>query len=201
VIELEGEARVKPLTAMEIQAVDHYVSTPGCSKGQAMRVAGYSRTVTDNPQKMFNKPNVAAEVRRRREIMARRAEVTEERIVAEYARIAFGSIAKFKKVDFNGGLYWDFTGATEEDLELIEAMDTETYVDGRGEESRIVKKLKIKPYPKLQALDALARHLGLFKDSVNVTHEVTLVDRMTRGRERVFSQQVIEGQAEKVEDA
>ncbi len=43
-------------------------------------------------------------------------------------------------------------------------MTIETYFDGKGENARQVKRIRIKPYDRLKALDKLAQHLGLGAD-------------------------------------
>ena len=49
----------------------------------------------------------------------------------------------------------------EDDWAAISEVQTEDYVDGRGEDARSVKKVKVKMHDKLRALDAMAKHVGI----------------------------------------
>ena len=93
-------------------------------------------------------------------------------------------LAKFKKVNDDGELYWDFTDATEEELQAITTLETATYMEGRGPASREVKRMKIGALDPLMALDKLARAYGLYQDNLNLSGETSLVDRINAGRKR-----------------
>src|SRR3546814_14755971 len=94
------------------------------------------------------------------------------------------TLAKFKKGAEDGSLYWDFTGATEEELKVIQGIATETYKDGRSKDARMVKKFKPVLVDPKSTLDSLARIQGLFNDKVTVEGELSLIDRIERGRKR-----------------
>jgi phage terminase small subunit len=173
------------LTEKQQLAVDGFLA--GKTKTQAMLDAGYSKKTAKFEQSLFKRPDVKAYLERRQKRLAKKFDLSQERIVAKYMQIAFGDevLARFKKVDEDdGSLYWDFTGATEEDLQLVQEMSTEIYQDGRGPGARKIKKFKVTAADQMRALDALARHLGMFNDKVTVQGELTLVDRILAGRKR-----------------
>ncbi len=106
-------------------------------------------------------PNVLARVNSIKEAAARKIakkyEVTQERLTKEYARIAF--------LDFS--IFFDNQGQ----LIPIQEMSAdakaslaglETVIVGGGDQVDYIK--KIKTYDKLKALGDLAKHLGFFKE-------------------------------------
>lgn len=174
------------LTPMQRKAIDAYFRN-GFVKSDACRQAGYSdSTANGNPAAVFKHPAVVAEVERRLEKQKRKYNVDEDFVIQRLARIANAGevLATYKKVNEDGSLSWDFTDATPDDLAVITELTTDTYQDGRGEGARTVKKFKVAVSDPKSALDSLARIQGLFNDKVTVEGEVTLVERLQRGRER-----------------
>jgi len=176
-----------PLRMKMIRAIDNYFDN-GFNKGQAMIDAGYSKsTATSRSWQVWDRANVKNEIERRKKALAEKHEVTQEWIIERLMDHADASrrLAKYKKVDKDGTLYWDFKDATEEDLGLILGLNVEMYTDGRGEDARSVKKFKVDVANPLPALQALARHLGMLTDKVELAGEVSLVERIQQGRDRM----------------
>ena len=48
----------------------------------------------------------------------------------------------------------------------------EDFTDGRGDNARNVRRVKIKTLDKLNALDKLGKYLGMFVDRINLTGEI-----------------------------
>ena len=78
---------------------------------------------------------------------------------------------------------------------------TDEYIEGSREDGVAVKKYRIKLHDKLKALDMLMRHLGMYNDKVTVEGHISVVERLQAGRARLHQAEVIEGEAEEVEDA
>lgn len=171
------------------RAIDAYMENGG-NKRQALLTAGFGETTAHgNPASVFNKPEVIEEIRRRKQLLEITYELTEDWVIQRLMRLANSGeiLAPFRKKHRDGSLYWDFTDATEQELSVISGMTVDTYVEGKGAEAQTVKKFKIDvPDPK-GALDSLARKLGMFKDNVAVTGELSLIERIQRGRERANS--------------
>ena len=66
----------------------------------------------------------------------------------------------------------------------IGEVTVETYMEGKGEEAREVKRVRVKPWSKLAALDQLMRHAGLSKDKTNAAL-LDVAARLTAGLKRI----------------
>jgi hypothetical protein len=185
---MAGNKKGQKLSAMQRRAADAYIDNGFRNKLNAMRIAGYADTTASAAANkvVFHQPKVIAYIEAARERLQRKYDVTKDFVVQRMARLANSGeiLAKYRYTAEDGSLYWDFTDATADDLSVISGMTVETYADGRGDEKVMVKKFKIDvPDPK-GALDSLARVIGLFNDKVTVQGEVSLIERLQRGRER-----------------
>ena len=165
--------------------IDAYFEN-GFNKTKATRAAGFK-----HPDRyatvIFDLPEVVAEIERRRALLREKYELTEDWVIERLMAIADSGrvLAKYKKVAPDGTLTWDFTGAPPEDLVAINELTVDTYVEGKGANAKQVKKFKVGTSDPKAALDSLCRKLGLFNDKVTVAGEVSLVERLRKGRERV----------------
>jgi phage terminase small subunit len=66
------------------------------------------------------------------------------------------------KVQSDGTAYTDHSSLTREQAGAIQEITVDEYVEGRGDEARIVKKVKIKLSEKRGSLELIGRHLGMF---------------------------------------
>lgn len=167
--------------------VDSYIGNGG-DKFKAMEDNGYSMDPkSGNVHTVFARPDVTAEIDRRLAAMADKVDISVGWVLERLKRQATAGerMAKYRRVQLDGSIAWDFTNAPDEDLALIHDMTVDTYMEGRGLEAHPVKKFKITlPDPK-GALDSLARYLGMFKDRVDVGVADSLADLIARGRTRV----------------
>ena len=111
---------------------------------------------------------------RERAAIARAAEayaVTTDRIVGHLARIAFANIEDYLTIDSNGEPSIDIAKATRDQKFAITEVLLDQYMDGRGDDARKVKRIRIKLADKRAALVDLGKHLGLFIDpaTLNIT--------------------------------
>jgi phage terminase small subunit len=102
---------------------------------------------------LLRRPEVAAAVEAALAPRREKARITGDRVLAEYGHIAFADIRNFAE--------WGPEGVTLRDMKDLSAADAAAIADiqpsnGNGKGARI------KLYDKKAALDALARHLGLF---------------------------------------
>ena len=172
--------------------VNAYLS--GMSKHQALAEAGYSpKTLV---HQVFDREDVSHEIERLTDEVMAKYQIDREWVTKQLVDIATAGVtlAKFKKVTPDGLLTWNFTGATQEELALIDTLSVETYVEKGTQQT--VKKFKIGLPSRQTALDSLCRIHGLNKDRLEVDVELSLVERLQRGRERAR----IEVKASEVED-
>lgn len=148
------------LTARQEKAAQLYVG--GESKSDAYRKAGYSvdnmsdSTVNEESSRLFSNPKVSARVEELNKLALERQMVTIDRVVAEYAKLAF--------LDINDIFYPDGTmkplnemkpeaRAAITDIEVVEQKVSE-------ETFNTIKKVKLTD--KRLALDSLAKYLEMF---------------------------------------
>jgi len=166
-------------------AIDAYFAN-GLDRGAALRTAGYSeKTIRSNPQSVFAHPDVAAEIERRMAAIAAKSDLTLEMVIAELRKIGFAKLGDLLVVQPDGSGYFDLTRMTEDQRAALAEFSVEEYKQGRGPHARQVVKNKMKFGDKKGALELLARYFGAFKDQLVVTGELSIVDRLLRGRERV----------------
>ena len=96
--------------------------------------------------------------------VADRAKITLDDIVAQYTALAMTGMSHFVRIDAQGQPVIDLSRCTPADLDLLAEITVETFMDGKGKDARLVKRIKIKPCDRYQALDKLARFLGMFKE-------------------------------------
>lgn len=162
-----------PYISLQMETFVNEYFANGGEKKKAFYAAGY-KDYDGYGYQLWNTPGVQKLVADRKRELKEKFEVKVETILERLAEIADGykRLAKFKKVDDSGHLYLDFTGATEEDLAFITELDTEVYFDSDDEETKGVKKFKIKGATigdAKAALDSLAKIMGMFTDKVQHT--------------------------------
>ncbi|KKK84393.1 hypothetical protein LCGC14_2783810, partial [marine sediment metagenome] len=120
---------------------------------------------------------------RRQRSARRRYELDEDWVIQRLMRMADAGdiLAKFKRVLPSGKLDWDFTGATQDELAVVNELTVTTRTDVAG--AKVVK-MKIGSSDPHNALVSLMRRLGLFKDRLRLDGELSLVERISRGRDR-----------------
>ena len=88
--------------------------------------------------------------------------ITVNRILREYAKLAFTDPTKFFKVGEDGIPRLDMSGATADDLACVTSVHNELVWEGKGEDATPVRKVKVTFASRQAALDSLAKHLGMF---------------------------------------
>jgi phage terminase small subunit len=162
-----------PITARQARFIEEYVID--CDATNAAIRAGFSdRTAYQIGHALLGKPLIADAIAAARAKLAKKADVTAERVIREFTIIGFLDPAAF--YDERGNLL-PIKQMPEEARRAITGMDIEELFEGKGEERRQVGVLrKIRFAQKQQALDGLAKHLGLFpKDADGVQINQTLI--------------------------
>lgn len=137
---------------------------------QAAIRAGYSqKTAARIGVELLNKTQVAEAIQKAMKRREKRTEVSQDRVVAELARVAFG--------DLRGAVTWGPGG-----VKLVDSQDlTDDEAAAIAEVSETVTKdggsTRIKRHDKVKALELLGRHLSMFADKVN--HTISAVAEVT----------------------
>ena len=124
---------------------------------RAAIAAGYSEnSASETAYENLRKPQIQAFIQEKIDSAANKLEITAERVLREYAKIAFASMADFLD---NWGELKPFNELTDEQKASISQSDYEV-ITGEGFSNT---KNKIKLHDKQRALEALSKHLGLFE--------------------------------------
>lgn len=125
---------------------------------QAAIRAGYSPlTARDIGCENLTKPNIQEAIDKAIAERSRRTGVNADRVVRELAKIAFVNAGEV--VDFDTAILMD--KISEDDMAAIQSVKVKTFgEDGVEREVKLADKLK--------ALELLGKHLGLFKDKVEL---------------------------------
>ena len=162
-----------PLSDRERLFVAEYVLSG--RQTEAFIKAGYSaRSASSNAVRMMEKESVRAAIARERAMIRQRHTKTANDLIAEYTRLGFTGMSRFMRISDDGAPVVDLRDCTPADLDLLAEVTVESYQEGSRDESRRIKRIKIKPYDRYHALDKLAEHLGLCKGpSPDTTNPLT----------------------------
>lgn len=160
---------------VDLNATEAYVRSGGRSRGKAANVTACRWMARQDVQKA-----IQAGVTKRTE----RTEITQDMVLAEYAKLAFLDPRRF--FDEHGNLI-DIHKLPADVAAALSAMDVTVERTGEDEEGKpqfaMVRKIKFAD--KKGALDSVARHLGMFNDKLEVTVNESLAERVRKAKERV----------------
>jgi phage terminase small subunit len=140
-------------------------------KGQEAAIrAGYSeKSAKQQAYLMLKEPAIKAAVDKAIQARANRLEITADMVLQELAKIGFASMGNYLRITEDGDPMIDMSDCTPEQLSVLAEATVEDFKEGRGENARDVRKVKIKLHDKLGALTQIGRHLGMFTDKVDHT--------------------------------
>lgn len=119
---------------------------------------------------LLKKPIVQAAIAEIMQARAKRYESDTERLRQELSAIAYASQSDYMRLDENGEPYYDLTGVSAEAMAAISEVSVEDYKDGRGENARDVRKVKIKLHDKLRAIEMLLKLNGAISPDSNTVN-------------------------------
>ncbi len=140
----------RAMTQKERRFVAEYLVDLNATK--AAKRAGYE-TSRYAASRLARRADVAAAIADAIAARRLRAQLTADRVLQEYARIAFADIRRI--ADFGSGHLKVHDGSLMEDDDAAAIAQVTPAAGGKGG-------VRVKLYDKKSALDAIARHLGLF---------------------------------------
>lgn len=108
-------------------------------------------------------PEIRAAIEAGRERMARRHAISAERVIEEYARVAFANITHYLDIREGGAIRLDLQNAEPWHMAALREIIVEQHIEQADGSPPVVRGWRLKLACKQQALDALARHRGLFR--------------------------------------
>lgn len=129
---------------------------------QAAIRAGYSPlTARDIGCENLTKPNIKNAIDKAIAERSKRTGINADRVIREIAKIAFVNAGEV--IDFDTAILMD--KISEDDMAAIQSVKIKTFgEDGVEREVKLADKLK--------ALELLGKHLGLFKENIELTGDV-----------------------------
>ena len=150
----------RPLTARQARFVDEYLIDLNATRA-AIR-AGYSAKTAEwiGPQ-LLGKTHVAEAIAERMKARSERTEITQDRILAELAKIAFADQRKVMEWGPDGVKLRDSSTLTDDEAAIVaEVSESVTAAGGT---------LKIKTHDKVGALKLIGDHLGMWRQRMELT--------------------------------
>lgn len=140
------------LTPKQRQFVQEYLVDLNATA--AARRAGYSEKTADRiGPELLGKPWVSAAIQEAIALRERRTAITQDRVIAELAAVAFANGTDFAQIQGNGHVFFTPT----EQLTPEKKRAVASIKEGQfGTE--------VKTYDKIRALELLGKHLGMFSD-------------------------------------
>lgn len=154
------------LTAKQQKFVDEYLIDLNAT--QAAIRAGYKKTeYTDtNANKLLENTRIREAVDKSMAERSRRTGINQDRVIQELARIAFVNPQKVINSE-DASIRAD---ATEDDLACIQSVKVKTMDGEKG--SSVEREVRLND--KMRALELLGKHLGMFKDKVELDTDMDL---------------------------
>lgn len=171
----EPEEENRPLTYLESRFVEEYLIDPTNAAKAAVR-AGYSpKTASNIAYNVLKRPKIQLQIEKAREARAERVGITQDRVLVELAKIAFASLGDMITFDEEGNSSIDFRKLTPDQKAAVASIDIKSF-NGKTKAQNI----KVSLADKQLALVNIGKHLGMFKDKVEVTGTLTL-EQMVAG--------------------
>jgi phage terminase small subunit len=146
--------------------------------------AGYTSKNPDvDGYKLLVNPSIQEYIRKRMKDREKRTEITQDRVLQEYAKLGFSNITDYLRVKTGEQLVkYDNGDGVEYSKEMIQNVvlyDTEEVDPVKMHAVAEIKQTKdgiaLKLHDKKGALDSIARHLGMFQDNLNVKGDLNIV--------------------------
>lgn len=132
--------------------------------------AGYSAaTARQIGSQLLANINVSNEIARLEALALRRHDITQDRVLAELAKLGFANMQDFVRLTPDGDPVVDLSDVSRAKFAAITELTVEDFTDGRGENARDVRRIKVKMADKTKALENIAKHLGMLKDRTEIS--------------------------------
>ncbi len=166
----------KGLTKKQKRFIEEYLVDFNATQA-AIRSRYSSQTAQTQGSRLLTNVMVKAELERRQKEIQKRLDISQERVLNEYAKIGFSNMVDYVKWNKGAINIIDSSSLTNDQTAAICEI-TET----RSKDSGVTVKFKL--HDKKGALDSIARHLGMFKDSLNLTTPVDVNDARSKLAEK-----------------
>lgn len=129
-------------------------------------------TANVNGSKLLRNTKVKEYIAQKQAEIQKRTEITQDKVLKELAKIAFGDI---RKLYTENGALRNIIDLEDDIAGAISGVETYEEYEGRGEDREHVGDTKkVKMLDKTKALELIGKHLGMFKDTninINTNYE------------------------------
>ena len=137
---------------------------------------------------MARRPAIKDRIQELRDQAASKTNITIQRVLEELAKIGFANMMDYMKTQPDGTAYVDLSSLDRDKSAAISEIVVDEYTEGKGDDARQVKRVRFKLHDKRAALLDIGKHLGMFRERVEVTGtiqtqgavQVELLDREER---------------------
>ena len=144
----------------------------------AAKRAGYSnKTAYSQGQRLLKNVEVEAAILKAQAARSKRTEVTADRVLQELALIGFADMATYLNLADGKVERRDWSNLPAGATKVIQEITQEEHTGGRGHDVGGVRRTKFKLHSKLDALEKMGRHLGMFTEKLKI--EGSFLDELT----------------------
>lgn len=163
-----NKPHVQKLTAKQQKFIVEYLIDLNAT--QAAIRAGYSaKTAFAIGAENLTKPLIKQALKKAMDERGERTQVTADRVLEELALMGFSNMLDYTRTTDDGDAYVDLSALTRDQAAAIKEITVEDFKDGRGEGNRDIKRTKLVLADKRAALVDIGKHLGMFKEQVELT--------------------------------
>lgn len=164
---------VPPLKPKYALFVQYYLIDRNAT--QAAIKAGFSKkTAHVQGGRLLRNAAIAAAISKKTEKVMEKLDISRERIQLELCRMGLANMQDYMRVGPSGAPVTDFSDLTRDQAAALQEITVEEFTDGRSDK-RKVRRVKFKLADKTNALLALGKDLGMFRERHEHNHTVTLV--------------------------
>ena len=137
----------------------------GKNQTEAARESGFGAKRPDvAASRLMVQPLVRAAYEQRMQELTIEAGVQPQRVLRELAKMGFANMLDYVVVQADGSAYFDLKKIERDQGAAICELIVDEYTEGRGEDARQVKRMKLKLADKKGTLELLGKHLKLWTE-------------------------------------
>ncbi len=137
---------------------------------QAAIRAGYSvKTAKVIGAENLTKPAIFSIIQSGHAARLERTRISADSVLTELAKLGYSNILDYVTIDEAGQASVDLRNMTREQAAALTELTIEETTERDGKELKAVRRTKIKLADKRGALEAIGRHLGLFKEKLEIS--------------------------------
>jgi len=112
--------------------------------------------------RLHKSPSIQNRISEIRQALAVRTTITQQKVLEELAKIGFANYGDFIKINEDGQTTVDVNSLTKDQMAAIAEMQVDTTKDGK-------QRVRVKLHDKRAALMDIGKHLGMFREKVEVS--------------------------------